>query len=232
TPPSSHFERTLACCSSFCTTIFGFFGSVPSTGVKSLGPASCPIHRIRRPSFASCIPMPSPIPPKPASSWCDSSFMLSESALSGRAPIPENVDAIVGPVKVWGKPRCEGVILTPQVHFFENEVGGDYAEADLYRFRTDRGVFRGRGARPGLAREAGEAHRDLSAGRKLGPDGPGFRGEAVGDLGKAGDRREQARCCRLDRHGICGAPGERRLQLRDRQHRSRGREPPHDQGPL
>src|SRR5262245_25049630 len=67
------------------------------------------------------MPMPSPMPPKPASSWCDSSFMLSESAWSGRAPIPESVDAIVGPVIGKGG-CCEGVILTPQVHFFEKRL--------------------------------------------------------------------------------------------------------------
>ncbi len=65
---SSELERTFACGSSVWTTTRGFFGSVTSTAVKFLGADSCASQRILRPSRASCIPMPSPMPPKPCSS--------------------------------------------------------------------------------------------------------------------------------------------------------------------
>jgi hypothetical protein len=55
---------------------FGLRGSVTSTAVKFFGALSWASHRTRRPSFASCIPIPSPIPPCPLSVCCDSSFML------------------------------------------------------------------------------------------------------------------------------------------------------------
>ena len=47
----------------------GVRGSVTSTPVKFFGADSCASHRMRRPSRASCIAIPSPIPPKPSSSW-------------------------------------------------------------------------------------------------------------------------------------------------------------------
>src|SRR5689334_13532118 len=73
---SSELERILACGRSVCTTTFGLRGSVTSTAVKFLGALSCASQRMRRPPFASCSDMPSPMPPWPFSVCCASSFML------------------------------------------------------------------------------------------------------------------------------------------------------------
>ena len=62
---SSEFERTLACGSSVWTTTLGARGSLTSTPVKFFGADSCASHRMRRPSRASWIAMPSPMPPNP-----------------------------------------------------------------------------------------------------------------------------------------------------------------------
>src|SRR6266849_10068316 len=64
---SSELERMCDCGRSARATIFGARGSLTSTAVKFFGALSCASHRMRRPSLASCIDMPSPIPPKPSS---------------------------------------------------------------------------------------------------------------------------------------------------------------------
>src|SRR5512145_1621853 len=83
---SSEFERIWACGRSVCTTTFGERGSVTSTAVKFLGALSCASHSTRRPSRASCIDMPSPMPPKPLSVCCASSFMLRNMPLRYHLP--------------------------------------------------------------------------------------------------------------------------------------------------
>src|SRR3954453_9338745 len=69
---SNEFERILVCGNSARLTIFGDFGSLTSTAVKFIGALSCASHRMRRPSLATCIDMPSPMPPKPSSVLFDS----------------------------------------------------------------------------------------------------------------------------------------------------------------
>src|SRR4051812_19440025 len=64
---SNEFERILVCGNSARLTIFGDFGSLTSTAVKFIGALSCANHRMRRPSLATCIDMPSPMPPNPSS---------------------------------------------------------------------------------------------------------------------------------------------------------------------
>src|SRR5260221_2245837 len=78
---SNEFERICACGRSARATIFGAFGSLTSTAVKFFGALSCASHRMRLPSLASCIDMPSPMPPKPSSALCPSrrKFQTSES---------------------------------------------------------------------------------------------------------------------------------------------------------
>src|SRR5262245_13244631 len=71
---SSEFERMCACGRSVCTTTRGLRGSDTSTAVKFFGALSCASHRMRRPSGAIWIDMPSPMPPKPSSMWCESSL--------------------------------------------------------------------------------------------------------------------------------------------------------------
>src|ERR1700684_3434660 len=73
---SSELERTCLCGRSVCTITFGLLGLVTSTPVKFLGADSCASHRMRRPPLASWRLMPSPMPPKPASSSWARSFML------------------------------------------------------------------------------------------------------------------------------------------------------------
>src|SRR5437868_11227111 len=51
------------------TTILGLRGSDTSTAVKFFGALSCASHRMRRPSGAIWIDMPSPMPPNPSSMW-------------------------------------------------------------------------------------------------------------------------------------------------------------------
>ena len=64
---SSEFERIWACGKAVCTTTLGLRGSDTSTAVKFFGALSCASQRIRRPSGAIWIDMPSPMPPKPSS---------------------------------------------------------------------------------------------------------------------------------------------------------------------
>src|SRR5579883_27743 len=71
---SSEVERRCICGRSARATSLGVRGSLTSTAVKFFGALSCASHRIRRPSFASCSDMPSPIPPKPSSVLCPSSL--------------------------------------------------------------------------------------------------------------------------------------------------------------
>src|SRR5712691_5237909 len=66
---SSEFERMWACGRSVCTTTLGLRGSDTSTAVKFFGALSCASQRMRRPSGAIWIDMPSPMPPKPSSMW-------------------------------------------------------------------------------------------------------------------------------------------------------------------
>src|SRR5580658_4057492 len=82
---SSELERICDCGRSRRATIFGFFGSVTSTAVKFFGALSCASHRMRRPSFASCIDMPSPIPPNPSNELCETSlkFQIIELSVAG-----------------------------------------------------------------------------------------------------------------------------------------------------
>src|ERR1700704_617328 len=63
-----------ACGRSVCTTTLGLRGSDTSTAVKFFGALSCASQRMRRPSGAIWIDMPSPMPPKPASRWWLSSL--------------------------------------------------------------------------------------------------------------------------------------------------------------
>src|SRR5712691_7967227 len=71
---SSEFERMKACGRSVCTTTLGLRGSDTSTPVKFFGALSCASQRMRRPSGAIWIDMPSPMPPKPSSRWWLSSL--------------------------------------------------------------------------------------------------------------------------------------------------------------
>src|SRR3984893_11710942 len=71
---SSEFERMWACGRSVCTTTLGLRGSDTSTAVKFFGALSCASQRMRRPSGAIWIDMPSPMPPKPSSMWWLSSL--------------------------------------------------------------------------------------------------------------------------------------------------------------
>src|SRR4051812_395527 len=82
---SSESDRIWACGRSARATIFGLRGSETSTAVKFFGALSCASHRMRRPSLATWIAMPSPMPPKPASVSCAKSlkFQLAVPALGG-----------------------------------------------------------------------------------------------------------------------------------------------------
>src|SRR6186713_1539570 len=71
---SSEFERMWLCGRSVCTTTLGLRGSETSTAVKFFGALSCASQRMRRPSGAIWIDMPSPMPPKPSSRWWLSSL--------------------------------------------------------------------------------------------------------------------------------------------------------------
>src|SRR3954462_1250867 len=63
-----------ACGRSVCTTTLGLRGSDTSTAVKFFGALSCASQRMRRPSGAIWIDIPSPMPPKPSSRWWLSSL--------------------------------------------------------------------------------------------------------------------------------------------------------------
>src|SRR6185437_1800549 len=71
---SSEFERIYACGRLVCTTTLGLRGSDTSTPVKFFGALSCASQRIRLPSLAMVIDMPSPMPPKPPRSFWASSL--------------------------------------------------------------------------------------------------------------------------------------------------------------
>src|SRR3981189_27898 len=64
---SSELERICACGRPVCTTPLGWRGAETSTAVKFFGALSCASQRMRRPSGAIWIDMPSPMPPKPSS---------------------------------------------------------------------------------------------------------------------------------------------------------------------
>ena len=80
---SSELDRIYGFGRSVCTTTLGCRGSETSTAVKFFGALSCASQMIRRPSFAICTDMPSPMPPKPPRSFCASSlkFQVVGSAL-------------------------------------------------------------------------------------------------------------------------------------------------------
>src|SRR6185436_15672852 len=71
---SSELERMWLCGRSVWHTTLGLRGSDTSTAVKFFGALSWASHRMRRPSGAICTDMPSPMPPKPPSRWCDNSL--------------------------------------------------------------------------------------------------------------------------------------------------------------
>src|SRR6476469_8075545 len=71
---SSEFERMWLCGRSVWQTTLGLRGSETSTAVKFFGALSWASHRMRRPSGAIWIDMPSPMPPKPSSRWWLSSL--------------------------------------------------------------------------------------------------------------------------------------------------------------
>ncbi len=73
---SSEFDRISITGSSVWTTTLGLRGSVTSTPVKFFGADSCASQMMRRPSGATCIAMPSPMPPWPTSVSWDRSVML------------------------------------------------------------------------------------------------------------------------------------------------------------
>src|SRR5262245_23732198 len=85
---SSEFERICACGRSVCTTTLGLRGSETSTAVKFFGALSCANQRMRRPSGAIWIDMPSPMPPKPSSMWWPISlkFQVTGPPLLAGAP--------------------------------------------------------------------------------------------------------------------------------------------------
>src|SRR6266851_8751844 len=62
------------CGRSVWVTTLGLRGSETSTAVKFFGALSCASQRMRRPSGAIWIDMPSPMPPKPSSRWWLSSL--------------------------------------------------------------------------------------------------------------------------------------------------------------
>ena len=65
---SSELDRMWDWGRSVCTTTLGARGSDTSTAVKFFGALSCASHRMRRPSLAIWIDIPSPMPPNPLSS--------------------------------------------------------------------------------------------------------------------------------------------------------------------
>ena len=71
---SSEFERMWLCGRSVWQITLGLRGLETSTAVKFFGALSCASQIMRRPSGAIWIDMPSPMPPKPSSVWCDSSL--------------------------------------------------------------------------------------------------------------------------------------------------------------
>src|SRR6266853_721586 len=123
-----------------------------------------------------------------------------------------------------GKSRCNSGTLGSQMPAAPkgpaNTGGNTHAQTAGCRIRRLRRARCRPRSGAVLSGQAGEADRDLSARRQLGSSGTRVRPEAVRSMGTAGDRREQARSGGLDRHGLRGQAGERRLQLRRRQHRA------------
>ncbi len=104
---SRELERICACGRSVCARTLGARGSLTSTAVKFLGALSWASHSTRRPSRAICMPMPSPIPPKPLRACWESSFMLRnmapkirEIASELRVLAPVLLAAALGPAPV------------------------------------------------------------------------------------------------------------------------------------
>ena len=91
---SSELERTSLCGRSVWQTTFGLRGSDTSTAVKFFGALSCASQRMRRPSFAMSMDMPSPMPPKPCSRLCDSSLKFQLTTPS--APLFEALRRTAG----------------------------------------------------------------------------------------------------------------------------------------
>ena len=71
---SSELERMWLVGRSVWQTTLGLRGSDTSTAVKFFGALSCASQMMRRPSGAICTDMPSPMPPKPSSMWCERSL--------------------------------------------------------------------------------------------------------------------------------------------------------------
>src|SRR5215212_91418 len=86
---SSELERMWLVGRSVWQITLGLRGSDTSTAVKFFGALSCASQMMRRPSGAICTDMPSPMPPKPSSMWCDKSlkFQLTVPSAPVR-PLP------------------------------------------------------------------------------------------------------------------------------------------------
>src|SRR3982074_3183707 len=108
----SGFERIWLCGRSVCTITFGLRGSETSTAVKFFGALSCASQRMRRPSGAIWIDMPSPMPPKPSSRWWLSSLKFQ----------------VMGPPLLWGE-----VVLVAGLFgaVFDADLGAGFAAAFL-----------------------------------------------------------------------------------------------------
>src|SRR5467141_4875475 len=102
---SSEFERMWACGRSVCTTTLGLRGSETSTAVKFFGALSCASQRMRRPSGAIWIDIPSRMPPKPSSKWWLSSLkfqVIGPPLLCGAVVLETFVGAVVLGVAFFG----------------------------------------------------------------------------------------------------------------------------------
>src|SRR6476646_8344867 len=106
---SSEFERMCACGRLVCTTTLGLRGSDTSTAVKFFGALSCASQRMRRPSGAIWIDMPSPMPPKPSSRWWLSSLKF----------------------QVIGPPLLRGEVAFAAGFLAADFLGADFLGADL-----------------------------------------------------------------------------------------------------
>src|SRR5713101_4511296 len=121
-----------ACGRSVCTTTLGWRGSETSTAVKFFGALSCASHRMRRPSGAIWIDMPSPMPPNPSSAWCAMSLKFQvtgwyEPGCSGLfsatamwcslGVVDQGGISVISPAMKWrrGQHRPLRVRLRPQV---------------------------------------------------------------------------------------------------------------------
>src|SRR3954466_12482899 len=90
---SSEFERIWLCGRSVWQSTLGLRGSDTSTAVKFFGALSWASQMMRRPSGAICTDMPSPMPPKPSSVWCDNSLKFQVTVPSALARGPPLVSA-------------------------------------------------------------------------------------------------------------------------------------------